>query len=165
MPKSLPWFLALGFLVSACASTDTEITKARNSNDSLPYPERILVYDFATSFDQLDRDTAVGKELAETTTARPVDEEERKLACAAAEVVAVKLTAEIKALDLPAEAIVAEAVKTLDGPKAQWFSFLGGKRRGASWPAGMYQAAYELSREVEGQDRPVLTIHRQIELR
>ena len=65
----------------------------------------------------------------------------------------------------PDGSVVAEAVKTLDGPKAQWFSFLGRKRRGASWPAGSYRAKYRLTRQVNGEAREVVALGRRIELR
>lgn len=65
----------------------------------------------------------------------------------------------------PDGAVIAEKAKRLDQDKAQWFSFLGRKRRGAAWPAGTYRATYQLLRRVDGEDRKVVEVTREIEVR
>lgn len=65
----------------------------------------------------------------------------------------------------PDGAVISEKNKRLDRDKAQWFSFLGRKRRGAAWPAGTYRASYRLLRQVGGEDREVVEVIRKIEIR
>lgn len=103
MTRILPAFWMLAFLVAACASTDSEITQEPNSNQPLPYPERILIHDFAVAPEDIDLDSAIGKKLIRSATAQSSSEEKSKIARAVAHIVTEKLVAEIKALGLPAE--------------------------------------------------------------
>lgn len=65
----------------------------------------------------------------------------------------------------PDGTVIAEKAKRLERDKAQWFSFLGRKRRGAAWPAGTYLATYRLLRQTGGEERAVVEVTREIEIR
>ncbi len=65
----------------------------------------------------------------------------------------------------PDGAVIAEKTGRLDRDKAQWFSFLGRKRRAAAWPAGTYRGTYRLVRRVDGEARKVVDVIREIEIR
>ena len=62
----------------------------------------------------------------------------------------------------PNGAALAEGAVTLEGNKAQWFSFAGARRPGAAWPAGVYRGEFRLSRPSGGEAREVLSVDREI---
>ena len=72
---------------------------------------------------------------------------------------------EITRLVAPDGAVVAANTRQLPDGKAQWFSFVGRKRRGAAWAAGAYRGEYRLLRAIEGEPREVLSAVRMIAVR
>lgn len=94
---------ALCALVAACAGADAEITKTRASKTKLPYPDRILVYNFAVSPGEVDQDLAAEKNLETALANTPEDPEKLKTARAVANIVADELAQAMRELGLPAE--------------------------------------------------------------
>lgn len=90
-------------LVAGCASTDTEVTQSRGDQAPLPYPERILVYDFAISPGEVPADSAVAGQLSGATDDPGSNAEREALEREIAGVVAEELVAELRDLGLPAE--------------------------------------------------------------
>lgn len=60
---------------------------------------------------------------------------------------------------------VADNAMVMEGDKAQWFAFTGRKRRGESWPEGVYRGEYRLIPKAGSADRPMLIIDREILVR
>lgn len=90
-------------LLSACgSSTDTEVVKERDSDDRLPYPSRILVYDFATSPAEVSADSAAAGRLSGAVDDPQSTPQRQQLEHEIAEVVANRVVAELQELDLPA---------------------------------------------------------------
>jgi hypothetical protein len=60
---------------------------------------------------------------------------------------------------------VAEKSSRIAGDKAQWFSYVGRKRRGSSWPSGIYRGVYRLTRDGVNGDDVMVEVERTIEVR
>lgn len=95
---------AMMFLLSACgSSTDAEITTERDDDDDeLPYPSRILVYDFATSPSEVSPDSVASGRLSSAGDDPQSNAQRQQLEHQIAEVVANRVVAELQELDLPA---------------------------------------------------------------
>jgi hypothetical protein len=57
---------------------------------------------------------------------------------------------------------VAENAMVVEGDMAQWFAFTGRKRRGETWPEGVYRGEYRLIPKTGSAERPMLVIDREI---
>ena len=95
---------AMMLLLNACgSSTDAEITKERdNDDDELPYPSRILVYDFAVSPSEVSPDSVAAGRLSSAGDDPQSNPQRQQLEHEIAEVVANRVVAELQELDLPA---------------------------------------------------------------
>ena len=95
---------AMMFLLSACgSSTDAEITQERDDDgDELPYPSRILVYDFAVSPSEVSPNSAAAGRLSSAGDDPQSNAQRQQLEHEIAEVVANRVVAELQELDLPA---------------------------------------------------------------
>jgi hypothetical protein len=94
---------AMMFLVTACGSTDAEATKERDDDDdALPYPSRILVYDFATSPSEVSPDSVAAGRLSSAGDDPLSNPQRQQLEHQIAGVVANRVVAELQELDLPA---------------------------------------------------------------
>src|SRR5688572_12703590 len=94
---------AVMFLVTACGSTDAEVTKERDDDDDeLPYPSRILVYDFAVSPSEVSSDSVAAGRLSSASDDPQSNPERQQLEHQIADVVANRVVAELQELDLPA---------------------------------------------------------------
>jgi hypothetical protein len=90
-------------LVAACGSTDSEVTKSRGNDDGrLPYPSRILVYDFAVSPGEVSSDSVAAGRLSGAADDPQSNAQRQSLEHQIADVVANRVVAELQALDLPA---------------------------------------------------------------
>lgn len=90
-------------LLAGCGSTDTEITKERDDDaDELPYPSRILVYDFATSPADVPADSVAAGRLSGAADDPQSNPQRQQLEHQIADVVANRVVAELQGLDLPA---------------------------------------------------------------
>jgi murein DD-endopeptidase MepM/ murein hydrolase activator NlpD len=65
----------------------------------------------------------------------------------------------------PDDAVMADASDTVEETRIQWFQFVGRKRPESGWPPGRYRGEYTLTRIVDGQQKAVIEIQREIELR
>jgi hypothetical protein len=90
-------------LLSACGSTDAEVTRERDDDgDKLPYPSRILVYDFAVSPTEVPADSAAAGRLTGAEDDPQSNPQRQSLEHQIADVVANRVVAELQELDLPA---------------------------------------------------------------
>lgn len=105
----------LGVLLAACSSTSSEITQERSDKGHLPYPTRLLVYDFAVSPSEVPADSAAAEELGGATDDPEKTAEREKLEHQIAGIVAEKLVAELRELGLPAERWSGPAPAMQDG--------------------------------------------------
>jgi Domain of unknown function (DUF4410) len=91
------------FLLAACGSTDSEVTKERDDDDDeLPYPSRILVYDFAVSPSEVPSDSVAAGRLSGAADDPQSNPQRQQLEHQIADVVANRVVAELQELDLPA---------------------------------------------------------------
>ena len=95
---------AMMLLLNACgSSTDAEITKERDDDDDeLPYPSRVLVYDFAVSPSEVSADSAAAGRLSSAGDDPQSNPERQQLEHQIADIVANRVVAELQELDLPA---------------------------------------------------------------
>lgn len=70
----------------------------------------------------------------------------------------------ITRLTAPGGEIIGISHILLNKDKAQYFSFTGRKRRGATWPEGVYRGEYKLIREIDGAPIELLSAVREITL-
>ena len=90
-------------LVTACGSTDAEVTKERDDDDDkLPYPSRILVYDFAVSPSEVSSDSVAAGRLSSVGDDPQSNPQRQQLEHQIANVVANRVVAELQQLGLPA---------------------------------------------------------------
>ena len=89
-------------LLLACGSTNAEVVKERDYDDDLPYPSRILVYDFATSPAEVSSDSVAAGRLSGASDDPQSNPQRQQLEHQIAEVVANRVVAELQELDLPA---------------------------------------------------------------
>ncbi len=94
---------AVVLFAAACGSTDAEITQSRdNDDDELPYPSRILVYDFATSPGEVSPDSVAASRLSGAADDPQNNAQKQQLEHQIAGIVAERVVAELQELDLPA---------------------------------------------------------------
>jgi len=100
-----PIFLFFGFaaflLVASCGPT--KVKTAEEYSGELPRPDRILVYDFAVSSDEVKLDTGLSADIARAVEGTPRTADELKIGHAAASALAKELVKEIQGFGLPAE--------------------------------------------------------------
>jgi hypothetical protein len=93
--------LFLSFSIFACTETQVRSRRGRFIPDPLPRPGRIVVYDFDTTPTEVVLDPSIPEEIARGNTS--IAEERKRVALAAADVLAGTLVGAILALGLPAE--------------------------------------------------------------
>lgn len=99
------------FVVAGCASTRVTQDENNVANEKIPRPDRILVYDFVASSDEVAPDSA----LAGAASAQPAPTpEQREQARAAGAAVASALVADIDAMGIPALRASRDTVPDLD---------------------------------------------------
>lgn len=97
------WIFLLALILAACASTDAEVTKEREDDRKLPYPSKILVYDFATSPAEVSTDSIVSDRLRGGVDDPQANPQRGQLEHQIAAVLSERLVSELRDLDLPAE--------------------------------------------------------------
>jgi hypothetical protein len=87
-------------LAAGCATTKSTL----ETESSMLYskPEHVLVYDFAVSPEEVELDSGLGAKLENAMKKTPRTEQEKEIGRQVANVLAVKLVAEIQSLGLPA---------------------------------------------------------------
>lgn len=97
----IPVALVMGLLLAGCASTDADVTKSNGANMRLPYPSRILVYDFAISPSEVSPESAAAGQLNGAGDS-PESAEQAQLERQVAAIVADDVAARLRDLGLPA---------------------------------------------------------------
>ncbi|MDY0881498.1 DUF4410 domain-containing protein [Dongia soli] len=95
--------VALAFLCSACGSTSTDYVQKAATDTKLPYPQRILVYDFAVTTSEIPADNAAVDTLSVAIDNPHSTPENLALAHQIAGVLAQELVTQLKDLGLPAQ--------------------------------------------------------------
>jgi hypothetical protein len=93
--------LAVAVAAIGCAPTNVQTDFERSA--ATGRPERILVYEFAFSPDQVQLDRGLGARVQQAMQGTPPSVEERELGRSVARVIADQLVAQINAMGLPAE--------------------------------------------------------------
>ena len=100
-----PIFLFFGFaaflLLASCGPT--KVKTSEEYTGKLPRPDRILVYDFAVSPDEVKHDTGLSAEIVDAVKGTPKTAAELKIGHAAANALAKELVKKIQGFGLPAE--------------------------------------------------------------
>jgi hypothetical protein len=100
-PIFLFFGLAALLLVASCGPTKVKTTEEYTGK--LPRPDRILVYDFAVSPDEIKHDTGLSAEIVRAVEGTPRTPDELKIGHAVAGALAKELVKEIQGFGLPAE--------------------------------------------------------------
>ena len=100
-PVVLFFGLAALLLVASCGPTKVKTTEEYTGK--LPRPDRILVYDFAVSPDEVKHDTGLSADIARAVEGTPRTADELKIGHAATNALAKELVKEIQGFGLPAE--------------------------------------------------------------
>ena len=95
-------FVLAGLLLAASCGP-TKVKTAEEYTGKLPRPDRILVYDFAASPDEVKLDTGLSAEIARAVEGKPRTADELKIGHAVAGALAKELVREIQGFGLPAE--------------------------------------------------------------
>jgi hypothetical protein len=102
MRQLIPFAAILTLLLAGCASTDAEVTKERDEDSKLPYPQAIYVYDFAVSPAEVPPGSVAAPRLSGGVNDPNHTEKRDKLERQIADVVATKVVEELQELGLPA---------------------------------------------------------------
>ena len=100
-PVFLFFGLAAFLLIASCGPTKVKTTEEYSGK--LPRPDRILVYDFAVSPDEVKQDTGLSADIARAVEGTPRTADELKTGHAAANALAKELVKEIQGFGLSAE--------------------------------------------------------------
>jgi uncharacterized protein DUF4410 len=90
-------------LLAGCAPTEVETIHEYYGKSLLPRPDRVLVYDFAVSANDVKLNSAIGARLANLVTGAQENEEQVKVGRAVAKALAESLVKELDQLGLPVE--------------------------------------------------------------
>jgi len=106
--------LAAVFMLAGCAPTNVQSTFQREGR--APRPERVLVYDFSVTPDEVQLDRGLSAELEQMAKGTPRTEQELQLGRKAARALSDELVKRIDAMGLPAQRVV--------GAPANWANAL-----------------------------------------
>jgi len=102
-PIFLFFGLAALLLVASCGPTKVKTTEEYTGK--LPRPDRILVYDFAVSPDEVKHDTGLSAEIVRAVKGTPKTAKELKIGHTVANALAKELVKEIQGYGLPAQRV------------------------------------------------------------
>jgi hypothetical protein len=102
--------VALALMVSACAPTKVRSVSSYRGDESLPRPDRVLVYDFAISPEQVSLNRGLFARLGREVTSASTTESELQIAREVADGFSTELVKRIQRLGLPAERAAADQV-------------------------------------------------------
>ena len=102
--------VALALMVSACAPTKVRSVSSYRGDESLPRPDRVLVYDFAISPEQVSLNRGLFARLGREVTSASTTENELQIAREVADGFSTELVKRIQRLGLPAERAAADQV-------------------------------------------------------
>ncbi|TXH37886.1 MAG: DUF4410 domain-containing protein [Rhodospirillaceae bacterium] len=98
----IPVALVMALVLAGCASTDADITKSNGANMRLPFPSKILVYDFAISPSEVSPESAAAGQLNGAQDASKESAEQERLEREVASIVADDVARRLRDLGLPA---------------------------------------------------------------
>jgi hypothetical protein len=99
--RTVKWLTLV--LLAGCAPTDVATIQEYSGKSLLPRPDRVLVYDFAVSENDVKLNSAIGARLANLVTGAQENEEQVKVGRAVAKALAESLVKELDQLGLPVE--------------------------------------------------------------
>jgi hypothetical protein len=119
-----------GCLIGLLGCASTNVTETNASLNPLPKPDRVLVYNFAVSPDEVELDSGLSGEISELMHKEPRSEEERAVGHQVADALANHLVAEIQKLGLPAERVngIPPVTGTILSIKGQFISINEGNQ-------------------------------------
>lgn len=100
--------VALALLVAACAPTKVRPVSSYRGDEALPRPDRVLVYDFAVSPEQVSLNRGLFARLGREVASAPTTEEEIQIGREVADGFSIELVRRIQRLGLPAERAAAD---------------------------------------------------------
>src|ERR1700730_6405722 len=117
MRRKLPvstasWIAVVAFalMVAACAPTKVRSVSSYRGDESLPRPDRVLVYDFAISPEQVSLNRGLFARLGRDVTSASTTEAELQIGREVADGFSTELVKRIQRLGLPAERAAADQV-------------------------------------------------------
>jgi len=99
--RTVKWFTLV--LLAGCAPTDVDTIHEYSGKSPLPRPDRVLIYDFAVSANDVKLNSAIGARLAHLTTGAQESEEQIKVGRAVARALSESLVNELDQLGLVVE--------------------------------------------------------------
>jgi hypothetical protein len=108
--RAVKWLTLV--VLAGCAPTDVGTIQEYSGKASLPRPDRVLVYDFAVSANDVKLNSAIGARLANLVTGAQENEEQGKVGRAVAKALAESLVKELEQLGLPVEQASSETMPT-----------------------------------------------------
>lgn len=88
-------------MLGGCAPTNVQVMEEYSGQ--LPRPERVLVYDFALSLDDINLAEGIGADIKNFAVGRSKSVEERRISRAIADAMSEQLVKKIQALGMPAQ--------------------------------------------------------------
>src|SRR5438132_5495768 len=108
--RAVKWLMLV--VLAGCAPTDVDTIQKYSGKSLLPRPDRVLVYDFAVSANDVKLNSAIGARLANLVTGAQENEEQVKLGRAVAKALSESLVKELDQLGLPVEQASSETMPT-----------------------------------------------------
>jgi hypothetical protein len=102
--------VALALMVAACAPTKVRSVSSYRGDESLPRPDRVLVYDFAISPEQVSLNRGLFSRLGREVASASTTEAELQIGREVADGFSTELVKRIQRLGLPAERAAADQV-------------------------------------------------------
>lgn len=88
-------------MLGGCAPTNVQVMEEYSGQ--LPRPERVLVYDFALSLDDINLAEGIGADIKNYAKGTPKSVEERRISRAIADAMSEELVKKIQAMGMPAQ--------------------------------------------------------------
>jgi hypothetical protein len=99
--RQFPFVVLVALALPACAPTSVQATYQRNA--PVPRPERVLVYDFTGSADEVHLDRGVGAQLEDMTSSQTQTQQQLEIGRAAARTLSQELVQHLNDMGLPAQ--------------------------------------------------------------
>jgi len=101
VPRAVKWLTLV--ILAGCAPTNVDTVQEYSGKSPLARPDRVLVYDFAVSANDVKLNSAIGARLAHLTAGAQENEEQVKVGRAVAKALSESLVKELDQLGLPVE--------------------------------------------------------------
>src|SRR5205809_3965086 len=97
--RAVQWLILV--ILAGCAPTDVNTVQEYSGKSPLARPDRVLIYDFAVSANDVKLNSAIGARLAHLTTGAQENEEQIKVGRAVAKALSESLVEELDEVGLP----------------------------------------------------------------